>query len=74
MYSEVINMNTYITGNMIKELRDMYNTISFINKDGSFNLVECPQYRTSYLVNKGLLKNGKKQQIEGMSIFPTDYF
>jgi len=59
---------------MIKEMRDMYENLSFQNPDGSLNLIECPQYRTRYLVQKGLKKNGKRQKVEEMEIFPADYF
>lgn len=64
-----------IPGNpLIKEMLDMYEHISFYQKDGSYNLVECPQYRTKCLQQHGLKLDGRKQIIEDMIIYPKDYF
>ncbi|MDD3139231.1 MAG: glycosyltransferase [Lachnospiraceae bacterium] len=59
---------------MIRGLRDMYFSLHFCNEDGSLNLVECPQYRTQYLMEKGLVLNGQAQTIGEMTIYPQDYF
>jgi len=58
----------------IKALRDFYDTLSFINPDGSFNSTPSPKYQTEWLFNNGLKQNGKKQVVSGITIFPSDYF
>jgi len=58
----------------VKELRDMYQSLSFYNEDGSLNLKECPQYRTEYLMKRGLKTNGERQQVCGIEIFPARFF
>ncbi len=59
---------------LINEMLAMYDELSFYNEDGSFNLKECPQYRTLCLLKHGLQLNGKMQMIENMVIFPKEFF
>lgn len=59
---------------IIKELLDFYNTIHFINEDGSLNMTASPIYITQLLTKHGLKLNGKEQFIDGVHIFPVDYF
>lgn len=59
---------------LIKDLRDMYNELSFIKKDGTLNLLPSPHYITEFLQKKGLVRNNSKQEIEMMTIYPTEYF
>lgn len=59
---------------IFKEMRDIYDNISFYNKDGSLNLLPSPAYNTEVLVRHGLKKNGMLQDVAGITIFPTDYF
>ena len=58
----------------IKAMRDVYEGVSFINPDGSFNTLPSPHYTTEYLLEKGLKQNDTFQQIEGISIYPKAYF
>lgn len=58
----------------IKAMRDVYEDVSFINPDGSFNTLPIPHYTTDYLLEKGLKQNDTHQQIEGISIYPKAYF
>lgn len=55
---------------IIKEIRDSYNEISFINSDGSLNLTASPVYQTAFLLNKGLKPNGEYQIINDLTVFP----
>ena len=76
--------NEFVAGGLIvagekgleifKEMRDIYDSISFYNKDGSLNLSPSPIYNTEVLVKHGLKKNGELQEVAGVTIFPTDYF
>jgi len=59
---------------IIKELRDIYTSLYFIKEDGNFNQTPCPYYQTDLLLKKGLLQNDSKQTIEGLTIFPKEYF
>jgi hypothetical protein len=59
---------------IFKEMRDIHDSISFYNEDGSLNLLPSPAYNTEVLVKYGLKKDGKMQEVAGITIFPTDYF
>ena len=55
-----------IVGEMLKE----YNPLL----DGKHGTIGCPLLNTEALVKKGLIPNGKKQEVEGAQIFPIEYF
>ena len=58
---------------MIKNIMDsIYGSRHFIKEDGSFDLTPSPQMNTSYLVSKGLLITDQMQNINGMTIYPTE--
>jgi len=59
---------------VIKELRDMYKNKKFKNEDGTLNLTPSPHYITELFVKKGLKRNNQLQIIDGITIYPTDYF
>ena len=59
---------------IFKEMRDVYDNVSFYNEDGSLNLLPSPAYNTEVLVRHGLKRNGLLQEVAGITIFPTDYF
>lgn len=59
---------------IIQEMFDYYKKLHFINKDGSYNLIACPQINTDILFRRGLQKNNKFQIVDGFAIFPVDYF
>lgn len=42
--------------------------------DGQHGIIGCPVLNTKALVKKGLIQNGKKQDIDGAIIYPGDYF
>ena len=58
----------------IKKMRDVYEDVSFINPDGTFNTLPSPHYTTDYLLEKGLSQNNIFQKIEGIAIYPKEYF
>ena len=55
---------------IIKELRDYYNDISFINNDGSINNTSCNTHSFNVLKKHGFKVNDKLQNIKGMNIYP----
>lgn len=59
---------------IIKELRDYYEELSFVKEDGTLNKIVGPAHQTNYLLKKGLIQNDSLQEIEGLTIFPTEYF
>ncbi|WP_455720744.1 glycosyltransferase family 32 protein [Agathobacter sp.] len=59
---------------IIKELLDFYDSIHFINADGSLNITASPVYITQLLIKHGLKLNGKEQVIDGVHVYPTEYF
>lgn len=58
----------------IKKLRDMYDEVSFYNEDNTMNLTPSPIMATNLLVKNGAVINDKKQEVLGITIYPTEYF
>ena len=60
---------------MIKNIMDsIYESRHFIKEDGSSDLTPSPQINTYYLVSKGLSITDQMQNINGLTIYPTEYF
>lgn len=59
---------------IIKELRDYYDTLIFNSTDGTLNDTTNTVCQTNYLLTKGLIQNDSLQEIEGLTIFPKEYF
>jgi len=55
---------------IIKEMRDMYEELSFVKDDGTLNLTPSPSYQTEVLVKHGLERNGSYQIIDHMTVYP----
>lgn len=59
---------------LYKEILEFYNTIKFVNSDGSYNLRTVVQYVTDILKKHGFIEEDKKQVVAGVTIYPSDYF
>lgn len=59
---------------LIRELRDGYNLRRFTKQDGSLNLETCNAYESRFFQSKGLKLNNTMQVVEGMKVYPTEYF
>ena len=59
---------------VVKELFDSYKDDDFVLDDGSFNLNTICTRTTNYFKNKGLKLDNTRQTIDGVEIFPTEYF
>lgn len=59
---------------IITALRENYEKKPFVKQDGQLDMLPCPQRDTKILVSYGLIKNNKKQTIQGITFFPSDYF
>lgn len=60
--------------NLYKEVLDLYSSLHFVNKDGSLNLKTVVCYMTDLLYKHGLKNEMKIQEIDGIYIYPVDYF
>ena len=59
---------------MIKIIRDSYDNMHFRNPDGSLNLVASPELNSRLLKSYGFQSNNMQQNINGLTIFPAEYF
>lgn len=55
---------------IIRELRDYYNDISFIKEDGSIDKTSCNTHSYNVLKKYGVKVNNKLQNVYGMNIYP----
>lgn len=58
---------------IIKRLRDVYDSKTFINADGTLNLIASPKYSTTILEKEGLKRNNITQELKGIKVFSSDY-
>lgn len=59
---------------LYKKILDSYRNIKFINPDGKYNLTTIVHYTTEILRLEGLSADKKIQKINGITIYPVDYF
>ena len=59
---------------LFKEMCDFYNNISFTKEDGSLNLIASPVLQTQFLLKHGLKQEGGFQVLEGLAVYPVEYF
>ena len=57
-----------------REILESYKKFSFLNPDGTPNLKTIVSYTTEILEKFGLLATDEVQNIEGINIYPYDYF
>ncbi len=58
----------------IKKLMNIYSNRKFIKSDGTLDLTPSPIMNTDMLIEMGLKCDNSKQVVEGITIFPKDYF
>lgn len=56
--------------NIIKELRDYYDNVYFLKKDGKIDKTSCNTHSLNVIKNKGFLINDSLQNVNGMNIYP----
>lgn len=59
---------------IIKEIMDVYETLSFYNPNGSLNLEPCPIYQSTVLKKHGIRMDNTMQNIDGVLVLPSEYF
>lgn len=57
---------------VIRTARDLYDTISFLNADGTPNLLASPHFTTQALREFGLVQENRDQQLPGMTVYASD--
>lgn len=59
---------------VIYQIVNLYANIHFANKDGSYNLKTVVEYATEVLKKNGLRNENSIQFLNGLVIYPVDYF
>ncbi len=59
---------------ILKKILDFRENFAFIQEDGTYNLKTCGYYETVPLLAEGLEINGKRQQIQDLTVFPSECF
>ncbi|MBB6056695.1 glycosyltransferase family 32 protein [Tolumonas osonensis] len=59
---------------VLRKLMESYENTKFIMDNGDFDMMPCPHRDTKVLVSLGLAQNGMEQNINGIMVFPSDYF
>lgn len=59
---------------LIAKLRKNYENISFVMPDGSMDTTPCPERDTRVLTGLGLTLDNRRQVIQGIVFFPSEYF
>lgn len=57
---------------VIRQARDLYDQISFLNEDGTPNLIASPYFTTQSLRQIGLKQENRDQQLPGMTVYASD--
>lgn len=61
-------------GEWVSEQLAVYNNLSFIKPDGTYDLLTNPFRISREMVKNGFVQNGIEQVYKDMHIFPVDYF
>lgn len=59
---------------LIREMRDYYQDIEFVNAEDPDDMILCPIYETNILQRHGLKLDGNFQIVSEMSVYPVMYF
>jgi mannosyltransferase OCH1-like enzyme len=59
---------------IVYQILEFYAALHFLNKDGSYNLQTVVKHVTKILLKNGLKKENIIQVLEGLVIYPIDYF
>lgn len=57
---------------VIRQARDLYDQVSFLNEDRTLNLLASPYYTTQSLRQIGLKQENQDQQLPGMMVYASD--
>jgi mannosyltransferase OCH1-like enzyme len=59
---------------IIGDIIDLYDSLRFINENGTINNTACPIYQTEVLKQYGLQTNGEYQLVDDMVVYPEKVF
>ena len=59
---------------LLKELRDYYDSVSFLNQDGTLDLTPAPRHNTPIFAQYGIRMDNKLQEKDGNMFYPAEYF
>ena len=59
---------------LIKTLRDYYDTVSFRNSDGTLNLMPAPRHNMPIFAEYGVKLDNSLQNIRGNAFYPAEFF
>lgn len=59
---------------VLKNMRDQYKEVSFLNESGKMNLTACTKYQTDFLQKLGLKRNGFMQKVGDITVYPRTVF
>ena len=59
---------------VIQAMIDAYKQLTFTQPDGSLTPVGCPHVNSDVLERFGLVRNGREQLVDGIHVYPADYF
>ena len=59
---------------LLQDVLNVYNHITFINSDKSFNTTTCPIIQSNVLEKYGFKMNGQFQEKDNIAIYPKEYF
>lgn len=57
-----------------KLIIEEYNQRHYLTKDGNYNETTVVNYVTDLFIKHGLKKNNETQEIQGITIYPPEYF
>jgi len=59
---------------ILYQIMQFYSTLRFVNDDGSYNLHTVVEYATEILVQNGLEEKNEIQKLDGITVYPAEYF
>lgn len=59
---------------ILKEVLDVYEHMSFLQEDGSCNMITCPVIQSNILEQNGFRMDGSFQMKDGIAVYPQEYF
>ena len=59
---------------IIRDMRDIYRNMQFLNQDGTENTLTTPAWVTAMLKKRGFVQENRMQEVDGLTVYPTEYF
>lgn len=69
-----LGLAAYPKLDLLNEMLSSYNNRHFVNEDGSLNYTTIVEYTTEVMRRHGLRDINKQQNIDGVIVYPCDYF